>query len=161
MFSRLDTEHDVLVGEDCADGVDTARQGLAEGDDVGLDAVPLRAEHLPGSSETGLDLVNDEENVVLFAQFGAAGEVSVVRDKDTGFALNWLDDEAGDFVSVRFQCCFEVLGVVVPDGAGGSDGTQAGYEPDKGEGVSLYKKQRARSILTARNLPCSRDQYLN
>lgn len=49
MLAGSDAEHDLLVGEDGGDGVDPAREGLAEGDNVGLDAVPFTAE--PGGRE--------------------------------------------------------------------------------------------------------------
>ena len=44
VFTGFDAEHDFLVGEDGGDGVDSTRQGFTEGDDVGLDTVPIRAE---------------------------------------------------------------------------------------------------------------------
>ena len=55
--------HDVLAADHRRD-----RQGrgdaLAAGDQVGLDAVVLVAEHLAGPAEAGLDLVEDGDDVV-------------------------------------------------------------------------------------------------
>lgn len=78
----------------------STRKSLAEDDHVRLDTVPLVAKpgmsacvlepmsvvassHLSCPAESGLDLVADQENVVLLADFGTFGEVSVVGHVDT------------------------------------------------------------------------------
>ncbi len=43
----------------------------------------VNGEHPPGASQTGLDLIGDEEDIVLLAELEAFGEVAIVRDKDT------------------------------------------------------------------------------
>lgn len=51
-LSGLDAEHDLLVGEHARDRVESSREGLAEENHVGLDLVPVAAEHLAGSAES-------------------------------------------------------------------------------------------------------------
>ena len=46
VLSRLDAQHNVVVGEDSRDGHDTARESLSENDNVGSRVVVVRGEHL-------------------------------------------------------------------------------------------------------------------
>ena len=43
----------------------------------------VNSEHAPGASKTSLDLIGDEEDIVLFAELEAFGEVAIVRNKNT------------------------------------------------------------------------------
>jgi hypothetical protein len=77
MLAGLNGEHDLARGEDAGNRVDAAGEGLAEGDDVGLDVgIVLVREHLARPPEPGLDLVADEENVAFPA--GALDALEVV-----------------------------------------------------------------------------------
>lgn len=128
VLTGLDDEHNVVVGEDGRDGVDTSREGLAEQKDVGLNVVVVNAEHLAGTGKTGLDLVRDQEDVVLLAELGDLLEVAGVGDHDTGLTLDGLDQESGDVLAVVLEDVLEVLDVVVANGAAslGADGADVG-----------------------------------
>ena len=116
VLSRLDGEHDLVVGEDRGDGVDAAGEGLAEDEDVGLHGVVVARQHLPGPAEPGLDLVGNQEGVVSLEELLGSLEVAVVRDHDARLALDWLHHERDD-VGVGFEGRLEGTEVVVGDDA--------------------------------------------
>lgn len=41
--------------------------------------------HLPGTTETSLDLVTNEKHVMFLADLGAFGKVAIIWDVDTTF----------------------------------------------------------------------------
>ncbi len=61
-----DAQH-LLVREHRRDGVEAARQRLADHGQVGLDAVVLLGQQLAGAAQAGLDLVGDEGDAVVGA----------------------------------------------------------------------------------------------
>ena len=72
---------------------------LADGDDVGLDAEMLDAEHLAGAAHAGLHFVADQQDAVLSASArAAAGGTAARRDDVAALALDRLDDDRRDFV---------------------------------------------------------------
>lgn len=140
VLTGLDAEHDVVVGKDGRDGVNTTGQGLTEKENIGLDIVVVNAEQLACAGKTGLDLVGDHEDVVLLAELRDLLEVSLVGNHDTSFTLDGLDQEGGDVLAVVLEDVLEVLDVVVADGAAGLgvDGTdvgEVGAEANAGIGV--------------------------
>src|SRR6185312_1649587 len=72
-----------------------AAQRLAEDQPVRADLLVLEDEPGAGAANPGLDLVDDEENVVLVAQRAYAGEPAFRRDDDPAFALDRLDQHGG------------------------------------------------------------------
>lgn len=123
MGAGLNDAHNLLAAEDGGDGVHAARDGLAEGDHVGLDASPLGAEHLAGAANASLDLVGNEDDVVLLAEGLDLGEVVFSGDHDTSLTLDGLDDDGGRVLAVGLEDLFNVADIVVSDGlAGGGRG---------------------------------------
>ena len=55
---------------------------------VGLDAVVLDREHLPGAAEAGLDLVHDEDDPVLVADPAHSAHELLRRDDEAALALD-------------------------------------------------------------------------
>src|SRR5512146_504795 len=72
-----------------------AAQRLAEDQPVRADLLVLEGEPRAGASEAGLDLVDDEEDVVLVAERAHAREPAFGRDDDPAFALDRLDQHGG------------------------------------------------------------------
>lgn len=143
VLTGLDAEHDVVVGEDSRDGVDTAGQGLAKKKNIGLDTIVVNAEQLASAGKTGLDLVGDHEDVVLLAELGDLLEVSLIGNHDTGLTLDGLDQEGSNVLAVVLENVLEVLDVVVADGAAGLgvDGTdvgEVGAEANAGIGIGRH-----------------------
>lgn len=132
----LDDQHDLLAAEDAAHGVETARDGLAEGDEVGLDVGPLGAEHTASSADTGLDLVADEEDVVLGAESLDLLEVTLIGDDDTGLTLDGLADEGSGLLAVGLKNLLKIGNVVVSDGLAGG-GVESANVGDIGTVVGL------------------------
>ena len=62
----------------------------------------LEREKPSGAPEAGLHLVADEQRAVLAAQRLSPGEVPLRRQVDA-LALDWLDDEGGDFVARKLS----------------------------------------------------------
>lgn len=119
VLTGLDAKHDLVVGEDSRDRVDTAGQGLAEKENIGLDIIVVDAEQLASAGKTGLDLVGDHEDVVLLAELRDLLEVSLIGNHDTGLTLDGLDQEGGNVLAVVLEDVLEILDVVVADGAAG------------------------------------------
>lgn len=69
MLSGKDLKEDLAGRENGRDGVDSTTEGLAEEDDVGLDAgVVLEAEKLAGASETLRKVVGRSARIVRAAR---------------------------------------------------------------------------------------------
>ena len=67
MPGREDVHH--LAGrQERRDGVEAARERLADGDRVGPDALVLEGEQLPGAAQARLDLVQHQQDAVRVAQ---------------------------------------------------------------------------------------------
>ena len=90
VLAGLNGQHDLVVGQDCRDGEHTAREGLADGDHVGTDALMVAGKHASGASDTGLDLVSDEQDLVLLAEVVTLLQIAVVGHVDSGLALDRL-----------------------------------------------------------------------
>lgn len=119
MGSWLNSHHDILGAKDTGDWVHATGNGLSESDKVWLNARPLRAEHLSCASNTGLDLVADEENVVLLAECLHVTKVAVIWDNDTGLALNWFNDNSSSLLAELLKELLDIGNIVVADGLSG------------------------------------------
>ena len=75
-----------------------ARDRLGRGDHVGLDAVVLQREPGARTAEAGDDLVVDQQDVVLVAEFAQPREVAVGGDVYPAGALHGLGDDRRDGV---------------------------------------------------------------
>ena len=64
MLAGLQTPEHVVVREHRRHRIEAAGQRLAEQRHVGLDALVLLGEQLAGAAEPGLDLVEDQHDVV-------------------------------------------------------------------------------------------------
>ena len=113
--ARLDGEHYLLLAENSRDRVHATTDGLAKEDKVGLDATPLVAEHLTSAGNASLDLVTDHEDVVLVAELAHFSEVVLIRDNNTCFALDGLDQESSSVLAVLLENLLEIAYVVVAD----------------------------------------------
>ena len=74
------------------------RDRLGDGHQVGLDAVVLDREHLPGAAEAGLHLVDDEDDPVLVADPAQPAHELLGRDDEAALALHGLDDDRRDLL---------------------------------------------------------------
>ncbi len=118
VVARLEDAHHRLVGEDAGDRVEAARERLADDHDVGPDALVLEGEELAGAAETGLDLVDDEQCVVLLGDL-AQPLAGSPRAATTMPASPWMG-------STRTAATFGVHGRL--DGAG----VAVGEDPEAG-----------------------------
>ena len=73
--------------------VEKARRSV--GDDVGLDAVMLVGEELPGPAEARLDLIADQQATMGVQQVGGGGQEPRGR-REHAVALDRLDDHRRD-----------------------------------------------------------------
>ena len=78
-----------------------AADAFAERHDIGLDAGMLVVEQFSGTAHAGLDLVDDQQQAVLFRQRAQLRHELIGRRPDAGFALDRLQHH-GDRV-VRDQ----------------------------------------------------------
>src|SRR2546426_5549375 len=74
---------------------DAPRQGLREGQDVGLDAPPLDREHPARPPHPRLDLVEDQEGPGPVADLPRGGQVLRRGDVDPSLPLDGLEDHRG------------------------------------------------------------------
>ena len=83
--------------EEAAHG-QTASDAFGKGDTVGLDVVVLEREERAGPADAGLDFIDEQEPVVLFAVFGDRLHVLLVEDVDAAFALDQFHHDGADRV---------------------------------------------------------------
>lgn len=104
MLAGADDFHDFVVGEDSGDGINAAREGFAEYEDIGAGVgsglalavaaagtVAADGEEAAGATDAGLDFVGDEEDVFAAAEFGCFGQEDFIGDDYACFALDWFD----------------------------------------------------------------------
>lgn len=89
----FDGEHNILTAQNTRDGIHSARDGLAQQHQIGLDAAPLVTEKLTSAGNTRLDLIADQESVVLIAQGSRLLQVVLIWNDDAGLTLDGLDQE--------------------------------------------------------------------
>ena len=98
VITWLDDVHHVLLAEDATDRNNSTRNGFAHGYDIRLIVphVVVVAHHLPGPSEAGLDLVDDQKTVVFPAEFFHFLQIALFWNKDASFSLDWLQHHRHD-----------------------------------------------------------------
>ena len=87
----LQTASEAMV---IAERADAARQALAAGHDLGLQAVVLDREHLAGAAEAGLDLVGDQQDAALLADL-VEPVPPLLRRREATDGLDGLGDQRG------------------------------------------------------------------
>jgi len=143
VLARLQLQHDLVAGDDGRHRIHPPRQRLPHDDDIRLDVVPVRAQHLPRAADAGLDLVGDEQHVVLLAQPLRLAEVALRRDDDAGLALDGLDHERREVVAPGLEGGLERGEIAEGDeGVAGHEGAEVmggggvGGGGDGGEGAA-------------------------
>ena len=76
MLAGLEHAQHFGVGKHGRDRIEAARQRLAEQRHVGLDAFVLLGEQLAGAAEPGLDLVEDQHDVMRGAELANLGKIA-------------------------------------------------------------------------------------
>jgi hypothetical protein len=80
-----------------------AGQGFGQAEHVGHHKL-FAGKHGAGAAETGLDLVDNQQNTVGIADLTSFLEISLVTDSDTAFALDhFQQNRSGIIVNSRFQ----------------------------------------------------------
>lgn len=95
--SRTGALHEFLGGGDTRQR-ETAREALGDGDDVGSHVEVLMPEELSGPPESGLDLVEDEQDAVFVGPLPQSLEKPGVAGDVTALAQDRFDDEGRDLV---------------------------------------------------------------
>mmetsp|Transcript_20739 Transcript_20739/g.49278 ORF Transcript_20739/g.49278 Transcript_20739/m.49278 type:complete len:239 (-) Transcript_20739:643-1359(-) len=98
-----DDIHDMSIGHNHAHWVNSPTDRLPHDDQVWANVVVLDAKHTASARNAGLNLVRHKQHVVLLAQFGSLCKVTIIRNENTGFALNWFNHEGRDFLPVLLQ----------------------------------------------------------
>ena len=91
---------DLRLGDHAAQRLHAVGDLLGEGHDVGHHAEGVGAGHGAAAAEAGDDLVEDQQDVVLGADFAQALQVAHGRDHHAGRAAEGLDDDGGDVAGV-------------------------------------------------------------
>ena len=84
-------------------------QPLSEGNHVGNDALVFRCQHRTGASESGLDLVEDEQCSGGVADLAQSRQVAIGRNVHAALALEGLHDERRARVVHRSLCGLEIV----------------------------------------------------
>ena len=93
--ARIRRVHDRGPADDARQR-EAAGERFGDGDEVGLDAGILDAEHLAGAREAGLHLVGDQQDAVLVADRAQRLEQFGRRRMEAALALHRLDDDRRD-----------------------------------------------------------------
>lgn len=102
MFARPNLEHNIVIGEHGRHGQDAAAEGLAQDDNVRSHrVVVLDRQFVAGPTNARLDLVGNEQYIEPPAQRLHLFEVAGGRDNDTSFALNRLEHDRCNGLSLR------------------------------------------------------------
>jgi len=115
MFTRLNAQHDILIGHHGTDRINASTQRLTERDDIRTNAVVLTTEHTTSTAEACLNLIADKEYVVLLAKGVHLLEVCVVWHHNTSLSLDWFEKHGSCFVPILCEHGLNVLSVVVTD----------------------------------------------
>jgi len=89
---------DLIACEGCGQRHVAAGQSFADRHQIRCDSLMLAGEHLAGSAESGGDFIDNQEDVVLGAEFTHPLQIARRRGEHSRCGLHeWLDDEAGHF----------------------------------------------------------------
>src|SRR5271155_3855988 len=82
-----------------------AAERLPEAYDIGLHLFAFASEHRAGASETGIDLVENEQGVMSSTERAQTGQETFGRDDDACATLDRLDDHRADvaILAQRFR----------------------------------------------------------
>src|SRR5207245_10901102 len=95
VIARLEHRHDLAAGEKSRYRQQSAAEGFAEDQSVGLHALVVAGEQPTGAPQPGLDFVGDEQHLVPAADVFAFGEIAARRNDDSLLALNRLNQKRG------------------------------------------------------------------
>lgn len=116
MGTGLNGKHNILAAQHAGDRVHAAGDCLAQQNHVGLNAAPLVAEQLARPRDTSLDLVADQQDVVLVAQLSGQLQIIVVRNNNSGFTLNRLEEEGSESGTDLLKGLAQSILVIVRNG---------------------------------------------
>jgi hypothetical protein len=114
VISRSDLHHDIVVSDDSTNWGDTAGNRLGKHENIRLSTIMLVPHELSCSPKASLDFVGNAEDIVFLAESLHLGQVSLVRNDNTTFSLNWLEVYSNTVI-VGLEHFFEVLDVIVVD----------------------------------------------
>src|SRR2546422_7321193 len=92
--------HGSIVPEDRTQRHQAAPERLADRDEIRRDAEVFDPPHLSGPTETGLDLVRDEEPSVLIGELAKAAHEVLRRDPDARLQGDRLEDRPRDAIRI-------------------------------------------------------------
>ena len=115
VLTRFDVQHDVIVGQHAGDWHHTTTESLTQDEDIGAHTFVVASQHLTRTGDTALHLVGHEQHVVLLTNIVAFLQVAIVRDINTSFTLNGLQQETSDFLTLLGQHLLQSIGVIVRD----------------------------------------------
>ena len=95
VVSRLKHVHDGAICEEGTHREDPATERLAQRDGVGSDARMLEGKHSARPSQSGLNLIQDHQHIVLGAECPHLREVALRRHNDAPLRLDWLKQHRG------------------------------------------------------------------
>src|SRR2546422_7120865 len=107
VITRLDRRSDFFRHQNRAHRQPT-RERLGERHHVGDDADAFVGEKVPGTSETALNLVEDERYLALLCQSAESAQKISIKHADAAFSLNRLDND-------RSNCLFVERDIQVAD----------------------------------------------
>jgi hypothetical protein len=94
----------------------------------------LHAQHLPGSTKTltelkdseqshyemgvphSLDLITDEQDIVMCAQFADLGKVTYRWDDDSRLSLNRFEEDRSDLLAMELKGSSDIINLAISDG---------------------------------------------
>ncbi len=97
-----------LGREDGAAG-ETARNTLGTTHDVRGHTGPFVGEQLTRAPETGLHLIEDQQQAQVVGYRAQLAQITVVQRAQTALALHWLDDDGGRLRRDHVTQCIHVL----------------------------------------------------
>ena len=116
VIARLERGRDLGARPARADRHAVAER-LGQRDDVGPDPAVLEAEPPTRATETGLDLVDDEQGLALVAQPAHGLQVLGCRGVHAAFALHRFEHHRGDAIVERVRERVDVLELHLPEAA--------------------------------------------
>src|SRR5690606_38797046 len=97
-LTGIESVEQPTLSYECCDG-DTTSKSLPDDHHVGFEAFPFERKHLPSATERGLNLVEDQDNVVLPSPRLEAREESIRWEDHAADALIRLDNYGGDIAA--------------------------------------------------------------